>query len=281
MYTRMHAETDAQPALRRQRRRYTQTMCIRVCVCARTHTHTHTQKQTGGGSHSQREGLADGAETALRLTPPLSLPQPLVSFLLPWAQPGNCRLRRGKGKGGKRRREDRRLVVKGQGAGGHLFVTSTRLLQVGPLFSTALALLVLDLDAVLLLLLLLFLFLVLLLQVFLGALTLRGAFSGYGQGSLPQQGVLLLRQLLLCLLGVGGGLPWQLPRLGKDLEAEPGGPSAGRGAQPCSPSPRRVYSCTSPSPVATQPIQSFDVDRKRQGGDFPGAPVAKKPPVNL
>ena len=74
-------------------------------------------------------------------------------------------------------------------------------------------------------LLLLFLFL----QVFLGALTLRGAFSGYGEGSLPQQGVLLLRQFLLCLLGVGGGLPWQLPRLGKDLEAEPGGPSAGRG----------------------------------------------------
>ena len=97
----------------------------------------------------------------------------------------------------------------------------------------------------LLLLLLFLLLLFLLLQVFLGALTLRGAFSGYGQGSLPQQGVLLLRQLLLCLLGVGGGLPWQLPRLGKDLEAEPGGPSAGSRAQPCSPRPRRIYSCTS------------------------------------
>ena len=120
------------------------------------------------------------------------------------------------------------MVIKGQGAGGHLFVTSTGLLQVGPLFSTALALLILDLDAVLLLLLFLLL-LFLFLQVFLGALTLRGAFSGYGEGSLPQQGVLLLRQFLLCLLGVGGGLPWQLPRLGKDLEAEPGGPSAGRG----------------------------------------------------
>ena len=81
VYTRTHAETDAQPALRRQRRRYTQTTCIQVCVRARTHT--HTQKQTGGGSHSQREGLADGAERALRLTPALSPPQPLVTFLLP------------------------------------------------------------------------------------------------------------------------------------------------------------------------------------------------------
>lgn len=47
--------------------------------------------------------------------------------------------------------------------------------------------------------------------------TLRGAFSGYGEGSLPQQGLLLLCELLFCLLGVGGGLSRQLPSLREDL----------------------------------------------------------------
>ena len=275
VYTRTHAETDAQPALRRQRRRYTQTTCIK---CARTHTHTEAdrrgQSQSEGGAGRRGRESSKTDTSSLPSTAPCLFPAPLgTAWKLQTVEK--------EGQGRKKRWKDRWVVIKDWGAGGHLFVTSTGLLQVRPLFSTALALLVLDLDAVLLLLLLFLLLFFLLFQVFLGALTLRGAFSGYGQGSLPQQGLLLLRQLLLRLLRVGGGLPWQLPCLGKDLEAEPGRPSAGRGAQPCSPKPQRVYSCPPLSLAATQPIRSFDVDRKRQSGDFPGAPVVKNPPANM
>lgn len=44
-----------------------------------------------------------------------------------------------------------------------------------------------------------------------------GAEGGSGGASLTRGGRLLLRQLLLCLLGVGGGLPCQLPPLGEQL----------------------------------------------------------------
>lgn len=44
-----------------------------------------------------------------------------------------------------------------------------------------------------------------------------GAEGGPGGGPLTRGGRLLLCQLLLCLLGVGGGLPGQLPPLGEQL----------------------------------------------------------------
>ena len=83
VYTRMHAETDAQPALRRQRRRYTQTMCIRVCVCARTHTHTHTeadrrgQSQSEGGAGRRGRDSSKTDTTSLTSTAPCLFPAPL------------------------------------------------------------------------------------------------------------------------------------------------------------------------------------------------------------